>query len=123
MLQDQLPLDAPQFMLLLTDKRQLPQLSPYSQAVKPDHAAIASASAALREALPLLAPWWKWSTMQTLPPIRICACSPSIPMPCARAASVDRANPQAKAAATYGEVFMVFPDESHSAFRHLGQNA
>ena len=99
MVQDQLPPVAPQFMLLLSERRQLPQLSPYSHAVKPDHADMASASAARREALPLLAPLWKWSTMQTLPPMRICACKVSRPMPCAKTGSADSAKPQANPAA------------------------
>jgi hypothetical protein len=123
MVQDQPPPDAPQFMLLLSERRQLPQLSPYSQAVNPDQAAMASASAALREALPLLAPLWKWSTMQTLLPTRICAWRPSSPMPWAHAASADRANPQAKPAAMYDEILMVFPDQPHPPLGVHAQNA
>jgi hypothetical protein len=44
-------------------------------------------------------------------------------MLCAQAHSAVRAKPQAKPAAAYDEIFMLFPEESHCAFRHLVQNA
>ena len=62
------PPDWEQLTLRLAAIRQLAQLLPYSQAVKPAQLSMAAFSAAARVGCPLLEPEWKWPCMHQRPP-------------------------------------------------------